>query len=156
MTALFAEAGLRLQIEAIVHNVYETMLGITAIPAADPAGLLKAELTAAVYYVGTWKGAVILECSTVQAMNWASRLMSVPPPVSLDDAGDGLGEVTNIVAGNVKPLLPPGAGLSIPSVVEGANYKLRLLGEHQAEAIVFDDGTGPFRITLVQVSEDGT
>jgi chemotaxis protein CheX len=37
--------------------------------------------------------------------------------VSQDDLSDVLGELANIVGGNVKAMLPPGALLSLPQVV---------------------------------------
>lgn len=76
--------------------------------------------------------------------------MSLSPPVSLDDARDGLGEMTNVIAGNLKPVLPPGVGLSIPSVVQGSDYSLRIWGGNLFETLCFDGGSGPFRITLVE------
>ena len=40
-----------------------------------------------------------------------------PDEVSQDDLSDVLGELANIVGGNVKAMLPPGAFLSLPQVV---------------------------------------
>jgi hypothetical protein len=37
--------------------------------------------------------------------------MDVPLPVAAEDARDSLGELCNVLAGNLKPLLPQGVGL---------------------------------------------
>jgi hypothetical protein len=77
--------------------------------------------------------------------------MGLSGPVAPDDVRDGLGELTNVIAGNLKPLLPSGVSLSIPSVVEGRDYALRLCGGNLFETLWFEDPLGPFRITLVEV-----
>ena len=64
-----------------------------------PPGNERYELTAAVYYVGAWKGSLLLECSLDQAMAWGSRLMEIPAPVSAEDARDSIGELCNVLAG---------------------------------------------------------
>lgn len=99
-------------------------------PTDPQADIERYELTAAVYYAGAWKRALLLECSLEQAMEWGSRLMELPAPVAVKDARDGLGELCNVIAGNLKPLLPPGVGLSTPSVVRSAGYSLRVKRRH--------------------------
>jgi hypothetical protein len=58
-----------------------------------------------------------------------------------------------MMAGNLKPLLPPGVGVSIPSVVQGSDYSLRICGGNLFETVQFADALGTFRITLVEVVE---
>jgi chemotaxis protein CheX len=153
MNAEVANEVLRSSIASITHTVFETMLRVPITAASSGRKCFEAPLTAAVYYAGSWKGALVVECSTEQASRWASRLMSLTPPILADDVRDGLGELTNMIAGNVKPLLASGLGISIPSVVEGNNHKLRIVGACQSEALDFEDEGGPFRITLLKVLE---
>ena len=154
MTADLGIAPLRENAEAVVRNVFETMLGLAIGPAAEVHASFEAPLTAAVYYVGVWKGALVLECSTRQAVKWAEFLMSLAPPASLQDARDGLAELANMIAGNLKPLLTPGVSLSIPSVVEGMDHKLRILGDVHREVLGFEDDGAGFRVSLVMASGD--
>ena len=144
---------LALQVTAIVQNVYQTMLETVAMPVADTGIDSESPLTAAVHYVGNWKGALILECSEQQASRWAERLLPLAPPISKEDVRDGLGELANVIAGNLKPLLSPGVSLSMPSVIEGADHRLRLPGTHAREEIILADESGPFRITVVTLLE---
>ena len=154
MTDSLCEDNLNSYLEKIVGNVYLTMIGSSTHP-AEPAGIaFDSPLTGAVYYAGAWKGALVLECCERQAIGWAERLMSLTPPVAPEDARDGLGELTNMIAGNLKPMLPPGVSLSMPSVVEGAGHKLRILGAHETETFAFADESGPFRIALVRFLEN--
>jgi CheY-specific phosphatase CheX len=134
----------------VAESVFETMLSrsikVIESPGAGPAS----PVTAAIYYAGRWQGALLLECSEQQAREWSARLMGVPEPTPTD-ARDGLGELTNVLAGNLKPLLPPGVGISIPSIVEGTDYSLRVCGGNFVERVEFSDVTGPFSVTLVRV-----
>ena len=122
MTATLPNQSYRPGILQITETVFSTMLGLTTRPADSPSENERYELTAAVYYAGAWKGALLLECSLRQATEWGSRLMQIPGPVAVGDARDSVAELCNVLAGNLKPLLPPGVGLSTPSVVKGADY----------------------------------
>ncbi|MDR3699797.1 MAG: chemotaxis protein CheX [Candidatus Sulfopaludibacter sp.] len=155
MIQAFPIACYRSQIAGITASIYDTMLHLRVRPVDGVAGEYAGEFTAAIYYAGAWQGALLLECSAEQAIDWTSRLMSLDPPVSLDDARDGLGELTNVIAGNLKPVLPPGIGISMPSVVQGSDYRLRVCGGNLFERLEFADHTGRFRVTLVEVVEEG-
>jgi len=154
MTQAFPIACYRSQIAGITASIYDTMLHVTVRPVDHAAGDSPGAFTAAIYYAGAWQGALLLECSAEQAIDWASRLMSLDPPVSLNDARDGLGELTNVIAGNLKPVLPPGIGISMPTVVQGSDYRLRICGGNLFERLEFEDDLGRFRVTLVEVIAD--
>jgi len=149
MTATLPNENYRLGISQITEAVFATMLELT-IRATDLRPQDEHyELTAAVYYAGAWKGALLLECSLGQAMEWGSRLMRIPAPVATEDARDSLGELCNVLGGNLKPLLPHGVGLSTPSVVRGADYTLSICGHTLCERLHFADPSGDFRVTLI-------
>jgi chemotaxis protein CheX len=150
MTAPFPIDCYRNEIAATVQTVFETMFDRAA-RFSESSGAPAGYFTAAVYYAGAWQGALLLECSAAQAESWAARLMLLPGPVSADDARDGLGEVANVIAGNLKAVLPPGVGLSIPSVVQGSDYSLRICGGNLTERLVFEEELGAFCVTLVEV-----
>jgi CheY-specific phosphatase CheX len=151
MTPTFTLETYREGISQVALAVYETMLNIELLPAAEFTALPRNSFTGAVYYAGTWQGALVLDCCFEQATDWAARFMSLTPPVALDDARDGLGELTNVLAGNLKALLPPGVGLSLPCVVQGSDYSLRICGGNLTESLYFADRFGAFRMTLVEV-----
>lgn len=148
MTAILPNESYRPGISQITEAVFSTMLELPIHPTDTRPGHERYELTAAVYYAGAWKGAVLLECSLEQAMDWGSRLMGLPAPAP-EDVRDSLGELCNVLAGNLKPLLPPGAGLSTPSVVKGGDYSLRICGDTFCERLHFADPAGDFRVTLI-------
>ena len=70
---------------------------------------------------GSWEGAVTLACASPLARRAAGALLEVAPEaVSGEEVRDALGELTNIIVGNVKALLPAPSRMSIPAVRECA------------------------------------
>jgi chemotaxis protein CheX len=138
----------------IVHDVFSTMLELETWPEGEPAARPAHPLVSAVYFAGAWKGAVLLECPIRQALQFTAHLMSIEPPDSLnDDVRDSMGELSNMIAGNLRSLLPPGTALSMPSVVEGSSFTLRVIGSNEAVSLCFTCPEGPFTLTLVQMAE---
>ena len=68
-----------------------------------------------------------------------------------EDVRDSLGELANMVGGNLKSVLPPGVALSMPSVVDGSDYALRICGGNATNTVAFSSALGIFWVTLVQV-----
>ena len=67
---------------------------------------------------GSWTGHVVYASSTVAARKAAAAFLAMDSEeVSTEDVSDVLGELANIVGGNVKAMLPPGCFLSLPQVV---------------------------------------
>jgi chemotaxis protein CheX len=64
---------------------------------------------------GDWAGTVTLEMSPETAET-AARTMLHLDTVEPDDVRDALGELVNMIGGNIKSLLPPGSTLGLPSV----------------------------------------
>lgn len=85
-----------------------------------PATPSDASLTGAVYISGQWNGLVSLTCSSVAATRAAALMFATDvDDVSPSDVLDAVGELVNIVGGNIKGMLPPPTGLSLPSVTDG-------------------------------------
>jgi len=83
------------------------------VPAASPS-----DVCAAVSVTGAWRGHVVVECSSTASRRAAAALFGIEPAeVSGDDVADALGELANIIGGNVKVLLPAPCALSLPYVV---------------------------------------
>ncbi|GAB1694710.1 chemotaxis protein CheX [Krasilnikovia sp. M28-CT-15] len=76
------------------------------------------EVHSSVSITGSWSGHVVYATSTTAARRAAAAFLAMEPDeVSEEDLTDVLGELANIVGGNVKAMLPPGALLSLPQVV---------------------------------------
>jgi len=106
-------------------------------------------LTAAVHLAGDWSGALLLEVDRAQACRLAGRFLSIDTPRAVDDVvRDVLGELANMIGGNLKCVLTKGIQLSMPSVVDGNDYSLRVCGAEIRERLAFESAEGPFWVTV--------
>ncbi|HKS99691.1 MAG TPA: chemotaxis protein CheX [Rugosimonospora sp.] len=77
-------------------------------------------LCASVSITGAWHGHVVVSCSAQAAKHAAAALLAMDvPEVTQQDTVDALGELANIVGGNVKSTLPPVCAISLPHVISG-------------------------------------
>lgn len=117
MDALFTEEV----IAEITSSVWAAFL-----PDSEPFAMVEAvpavrALTGSIHISGTWNGLVSLTCSTAAATLAAASMLGVEVEgVGASDVLDAIGELVNIVGGNVKGLLPPPTDLSLPSVTDGS------------------------------------
>jgi chemotaxis protein CheX len=85
-----------------------------------PAPTQLVEVSASVSVTGAWRGHVVLSCSSNASKNAAAALLGVEfDEVTAEDIADALGELANIIGGNVKSLLPEPCALSLPHVLLG-------------------------------------
>jgi chemotaxis protein CheX len=104
----------------MVEQVWESYLdpeGISPlIPTYDENQ--PSEVHSSVSITGSWTGHVVYASSIAAGRRAAAAFLAMEvDEVSEDDLSDVLGELANIVGGNVKAMLPPGALLSLPQVV---------------------------------------
>ena len=147
-----------LQVEAydtevcrIVQDVLSTMTDYPVVP-SEAAYFANADCaTCAVYFAGAWGGAVLVEVPLTMAFEFTAKLMRIPKPLQFDnDVYDALGELANMIGGNLKSVLPRGVSLSMPSVVEGAKYSVHVCGGHRNKKMAFEGMDGPFWVTLME------
>ena len=76
------------------------------------------EVHSSVSITGSWHGHIVYASSTAAAKMAAAAFLAMEADeVSQEDLSDVLGELANIVGGNVKAMLPAGCFLSLPQVV---------------------------------------
>ena len=138
------------ELAQIVESVFASMLGLEVGRCGTPWFPNGDRLTAAVHMAGDWNGAVLLECDRRQACQFAGRFLSTEPPESVDDVvRDVLGELVNMIGGNMKCVLTRGIQLSMPSVVDGSDYSLRVCGAKVRERLAFQCAEGPFWVMVL-------
>jgi len=134
----------------IVESVFETMLGLESVQCEAPWFASGDRLTSAVHLAGDWKGAVLLECNRRQACHFTGRFLSMDPPDAVDDVvRDVLGELANMIGGNLKCVLSHGIHLSMPTVVDGSEYYLRVCGTEVRNRLAFQCAEGQFWVTVL-------
>ncbi len=139
----------------VVREVFSTMLRIDAQPLADITPVpADHPVVGCIHFAGPWKGALLLGCGPQQAAAFAAALVGIEAPDEVnDDVRDAIGEITNMIAGNLKSMFPSGTQLSAHSVVEGKSFTLKVCGGNEAMQLGFDSDRGPFSITLVRMTE---
>jgi chemotaxis protein CheX len=76
------------------------------------------DVVASVSISGGWSGHVVVSCSEGAAKHAAGAfLMTDAADVTAEDVADVMGELANIVGGNVKSMLPASSFVSLPHVV---------------------------------------
>ena len=104
----------------MVEQVWTSYLDPEGIDPLIPMeeGVNESEVHSSVSITGSWQGAVVYASSNAAARDAAAAFLAMEPDeVSAEDISDVLGEMANIVGGNVKAILPPGCYLSLPQVV---------------------------------------
>ena len=119
------------EIVDIVTQIASIQLGWDVHPVDDTTGTAVGgeSITASVQISGTFDGAVHLTCERDAAIEVAGRMFGRGASTLMDDeVRDALGELANMVAGNLKSRLSGRSRLSLPTVVEGSGYEITRLG----------------------------
>ena len=145
-------------------SVFSTMLNMKA-QAGDAYSISGSPISAEgvvslVGLAGPWMGTGSLSCNSKLARMIAQALLLENCPAVDDQVLDAIGEITNIVVGNVKTDIEEivgSMGLSIPTVIYGRNFSTRSAGGNW---IVVPFQCGPetllVQICLVKHKENGT
>ena len=138
---------------AITQEVWSSFLSLDLVPVdVDSAPLAGPRLTGIVSISGGWQGSVVLECALAHAVAAAEAMFAADPgSLSGDEVSDALGELTNMVGGNVKSLLPAPSALSIPSVAEGESYTVRVPGAVLVDRVALQSAAGLVHVSLWKV-----
>jgi chemotaxis protein CheX len=137
----------------ITESVWTSVLGLGVRRAAAPFAPSRSML-GCVHITGAWQGAVTLESTPQLARRAASILLGVDEQgVTPEEVRDAMGELTNIIGGNLKGLLPDPSQLSVPAVVEGHEVTLQVQGTHPVSEVTFDCDGQLMRVTLLRRDE---
>lgn len=129
-------------------TIWSSMLGIDLAPGASaaPEGPLH---IGCIHISGAWVGGVEIACPTSAAREFSARMLQAEPASLADgDVDDAFGELANLVAGQIKSLLPGSTQLSVPMVVSGMKLALSM-GRCRLACRIDLAGSGhPLTVTL--------
>lgn len=125
-------------ISSLVSEVWDTMLGVD-INETSTAHLRDTHsITGCIQITGTWYGAVLLECPEALARQLTSIMFAMDDEEPGDqDIQDAFGELTNMVGGNIKALMPEPCALSLPTVVRGVEHQMLVPGSQLVRQLSF-------------------
>lgn len=131
-------------VRTAAHEVFDTMLGA---PLEDLEPYQKADapapgdgVVALIGMAGAWAGTGTFCCSALTACRISAALLMQEYASVDEEVLDAVGEVTNMVLGNVKSALEEdlGAmGLSIPTVIYGRNFVTRSIAPGNWSVVPF-------------------
>ena len=132
----------------VTQQVFALMAGIEIFPSEAALPETDLFLESVLDYLFICKGSVVLECSAPVAFAFTERLMGIPTPTEFnDDVKDSMGELVNMIGGNLKGLLSVDTVLSAPVVF---NEKHASITQNRVKlsSIDFDCEFGLFRLSL--------
>ena len=130
---------------AVLNLPIERQQAVVQVTEQDPP------LACCVHISGEWEGTIILCCSEALAHRAAAVMFGTESyHEPLDRVRDAVGELANMVGGNVKALLPGPSRLSLPALIENADYQ-RIARESRMQSCqAFSCEGEPFLVTLFE------
>jgi len=103
-------------VQAIADDVWTSLVGDGEVLVPLPVPAPEAAVSAWVRITGPWCGAVVVTCDEATAVGLTECLLRARPPAVIEpeDVDDALGELANVLGGNVKAALPGPSSLGLP------------------------------------------
>lgn len=144
------------EIIELTRTVWETVLsmGIENVAHDDARRDNGETVSACVHISGGWAGSVIITCPKAIANRIASQMFELgPDEVEEDLVHDAVGEVVNMIGGNIKGLVPGPSQLSLPAVAAGMHTRLAVPGSKPITQLSFRTEGESVRVVLTQSQE---
>ena len=133
-----------------VRQLFQSMLDLDVAPTSLDRWGCVGPIIGVIHLSGGWDGFVLTGFEPSLADVVASQMMAQPGvPVSEDELRDAVGEVANILAGNLKCLIPAWTEMSIPAVIEGTVSRKMELQSSSIKRLYFTTAHGRFWLTMV-------
>lgn len=143
------------QIEQIVQSIFASMLGMEALRGDNPLDCQESVL-GTIHIAGPKSVSVVLGLTSEVARATTANMLQMPPAdVTNEDIRDVAAELTNMIGGNLKSLLPGPLFLSLPTVVAGRELGLEIPGAELVEDVGLLCDAGAFRVRLFSRQSDG-
>ncbi len=140
----------------LVAMIWSTTLGmdVSALPPEGDTPWMEPSVEAEIHITGSWRGVVVLHASRLIAARAAHQMLSLGRrSPTLEDIQDVFGEIANMTGGNIKGLLcDADARLSLPSVVLGLGYRVRVPHTRQLRRVTLSCEGEPLVVTLLEAA----
>jgi len=125
----------------LIDEIWLTMLGMAVHRATPGEPHLRADepqLDGIINITGDWQATVALQVPRLLATRIATVMFHLTEkPPTLEDMQDAVGELTNMLGGNIKALYSGESHLSLPMVIEGSGYSVRVPSTHVLSRVEF-------------------
>jgi chemotaxis protein CheX len=126
-------------------------------PLREPVSRFRCSITGMVGFAGTYSGVISIHCPVVLALKITSNMLGMECEEVNEDLNDAIGEIANMLGGNVKQVLSKGGldvKLSIPTVISGEDYTVNSLSDSDCVVIPFIVEESKFIVGLTLKKED--
>ncbi|MEZ5257421.1 MAG: CheR family methyltransferase [Ilumatobacteraceae bacterium] len=107
-------------INTLTVQVWESVLGLPLEQDAPDPDVKDLQVTSCVHITGGWEGSVLVRCTRELAHTITGSMFDMDPSeATTDEIADAIGEIANMIGGNVKSLVPGPSQLSLPWVADG-------------------------------------
>jgi chemotaxis protein CheX len=127
------------------------MMEITVKEIMTDHGQLHDSITGMIGLAGTHKGVLAVHLPYAVAMAITSSFLMMDVEEINEDVHDAVGEIANMLGGNVKAILSEKGrdiDLSLPSTIAGSQYSFQSDKQIEKMIIQFDTGTGTFMVEM--------
>lgn len=144
------------QIAKVTEDIWSSVLNLEVKMVPEISGTDRKRVASFIQVMGAWEGSVILDCTEDLSKLFASKMFSIPvDEIGNEEILDALGELVNILAGNIRAFLPQPSQLSLPAAIDGWDYTLRFPGGQGVNQVAFECGEGQFfGVTILKQSEN--
>lgn len=125
------------------REVFSTMVMMEVtddFPLKEPVRRFKCSITGMVGFAGTYSGVISIHCPVELALKVTSNMLGIDCGEVNEDLNDAIGEIANMLGGNVKQVLSKGGldvKLSIPTVISGEDYTVNSLSDNDCVVVPF-------------------
>ena len=127
------------------------MMEITVKEIMTDHGQLHDSITGMIGLAGTHKGVLAVHLPYAVAMAITSSFLMMDVEEINEDVHDAVGEIANMLGGNVKTILSEKGrdiDLSLPSTIAGSQYSFQSDKQIEKVIITFDTGVGTFMVEM--------
>lgn len=135
-------------------EIFETMIMLDITPGTplpQPVRQFKASVSGVIGLAGSCKGMLSIHLPEPVAKAITSSFLGMEVDEINDDVTDAIGELANMLAGNIKMVLDSAGKavtLSIPSCIHGEEYSMDSVGDADWTAVPFRLDGGEFVVEL--------
>ncbi|WP_040158120.1 chemotaxis protein CheX [Mobilicoccus massiliensis] len=138
-------------VAAIVNEVWSSMLGlpVDAVDLEAPKQIDGPAMSGSVAVNGATDCLICVEMGQDAARLFGATMFGLAEDeASDDDISDAIGELTNMVGGNIKSLLPEPSALSLPVVAQGVSPTLKVPSAKKLLHSLYMCGDRPILVTV--------
>ena len=136
-------------INTLTVQVWESVLGLPLEQDAPDPDVKDLQVTSCVHITGGWEGSVLVRCTRELAHTITGSMFDMDPSeATTEEIADAIGEIANMIGGNVKSLVPGPSQLSLPWVADGG--ELTFLDSEPCAFSNFVASTQPLLISVLR------